>query len=861
MPKEKNLNSQLEDLVLDNDTGARRPVGISLTIISTIAFSWSLFQLWIASPLPYFFAEHFPILKILVLDATKSRYVHLVFAFLLAFLAYPATSRSPKNRIPLTDWAFASIASFSAMYLMFFYKDLSLRSGMPTTSDIVISVCGIILLLEATRRSLGLPLLVIAGFFLIYTYYGQYMPDVIQHKGHNLSKIASHQWLSTEGVFGIALGVSASFVFLFVLFGSMLDKAGAGNYFIRVAFALLGHLQGGPAKAAVLSSAMTGVISGSSIANVVTTGTFTVPLMRKVGFTAEKAGSIEVASSVNGQIMPPVMGAAAFLMVEYIGIPYIEVIKHAFIPAVISYIALLYIVHLEAVKNNMKVIPKRNVIHRPILLRLLRIAIIVSSIIILCGVIYYFFNFIKSLIPTYTLLVAIVTLSVAYLALLRIAANYGPLAVEEDMKELPELGSTVKSGLHFLLPIAVLIWCLMIERLSPGLSAFWATAFMIFTTLTQRIVINYFQDKLDLRNDAKLSFNDFIDGMITGAKNMAAIGIATAAAGIIVGSVTQTGIGAKMTELVALIAGDSIMLMLILTAVICIILGMGLPTTANYIVVSSLMASVIVELGKQNGLIVPLVAVHFFVFYFGIMADVTPPVGLASFAAAAVSGGDPIKTSFQAFLYSTRTMILPFVFIFNNDLLLIGIDSLWDSIIIFITASIAILVFSAGSQGYFIVKNKISESIVLVIISLTLFVPSFWINKIKPPYKEVSVGKLEQVLNQGTNEVRLKVKGEDFIGDEKNFVVDITFNDQLNASDKLSDYGISLYEMDNKYFIDSVKFASKAENDGIMFDFEITNLSIAQNQPGKIVVYIPALIMLAIITSFQYSRRKEEQNV
>jgi len=488
-------------------------------------------------------------------------------------------------------------------------------------------------------------------------------------------------------------------------------------------------------------------------------------------------------------------------------------------------------------------------------------AIIVSSIIILAGIIYFFFNFIKSFIPNYTLLVAALVVLATYFGLLKIASNYGPLAVEDEMKELPELGPTVKSGLHFILPIAVLIWCLMVERLSPGLSAFWATAFMIFTTLTQRIIINFFKNDLDLEKDAKLSINDFLDGMITGAKNMAAIGIATAAAGIIVGSVTQTGIGAKMTELVALIAGDSIMLMLILTALICIILGMGLPTTANYIVVSSLMASVIVELGKQNGLIVPLVAVHFFVFYFGIMADVTPPVGLASFAAAAVSGGDPIKTSFQAFIYSTRTMILPFVFIFNNDLLLIGIDSLWDSFVIFITASIAILIFSAGSQGYFIVRNKLSESVVLVIISLTLFVPSFWINKFKPPYKEVSVGQLEQILDEGASEVRLKVKGEDFIGDEKKFVVDINFNEKLNATEKLSEYGINLYEMDDKYFVDYVKFASQAEKDGLMFDFEITNLFVAQDQPGKIVVYIPALIILAFIASFQFSRRKEENNV
>ncbi|MBT4921625.1 MAG: TRAP transporter permease [Rickettsiales bacterium] len=861
MPSDNTQNSQLEDLVLDSDTGARRPEGVSLKVISTIAFTWSLFQLWIASPLPFFFAEHFPLLKYLVLDATKSRYIHLTFAFLLAYLAYPATSRSPKTYIPLTDWAIALVAAFSTLYLLFFYTDLSSRAGLPTQSDIVISIIGLALLLEATRRSLGLPLLIIASIFLSYTYFGQYMPDVIQHKGHNFSKIASHQWLSTEGVFGIALGVSSSFVFLFVLFGSMLDKAGAGNYFIRVAFALLGHMRGGPAKAAVLSSAMTGVISGSSIANVVTTGTFTVPLMRKVGFSAEKAGSIEVASSVNGQIMPPVMGAAAFLMVEYIGIPYIEVIRHAFIPAVISYIALLYIVHLEAIKSNMKVIPRRDTIERPAILRLLRTAIIISSIIILSGIVYYIFSFIKHFIPEHTLLASCLIVALAYIGLLKVASNYGPIAVEQEINELPELAPTVKSGLHYLLPIVVLIWCLMVERLSPGLSAFWATVFMIFISLTQDIVINFFKNQLDLKKDSKKAFAGFIDGMITGAKNMAAIGIATAAAGIIVGSVTQTGIGAKMTELVAIVAGDSIMIMLLLTAVICIILGMGLPTTANYIVVSSLMATVIVELGKKNGLIVPLVAVHFFVFYFGIMADVTPPVGLASFAAAAVSGGDPIKTSFQAFMYSTRTMILPFVFIFNNELLLIGVEGFWDSFLIFITASVAILIFSAGSQGYFIVKSKLSESFILILISLTLFVPSFWIDKISPPYKEYPVSEFEQLLDADHNEVRLKVAGEDFIGDPTRFVVDVKFPENLSAQDKLQDYGISLYKNDDRYFVDSVEFASQSEKDGIAFDFEITHLFLTQEQPGKMVVYIPALLLFAFIASFQYSRRKEETHV
>ena len=387
----KQNTQDLHDLVLDNDTGARRPKGFVLKLSLLIAFSWSLFQLWIASPLPFVLAENISFFKILVIDSTKSRYIHLSFALILVFISYPAFSSSPRSRVPIIDWAIAIIAVFSALYLLLFYNQLSQRAGMATNFDVVISILGIVFLIEATRRALGPPLAVIATIFLLYTYAGPYMPEVLIHKGHNLTKIASHQWLATEGVFGIALGVSTSFVFLFVLFGSLLEKAGAGNYFIKVAFALLGHLKGGPAKAAVLSSGMTGLISGSSIANVVTTGTFTMPLMKKVGFSREKAGSVEVASSVNGQIMPPVMGAAAFLMVEYIGIPYIDVVKHAFIPAVISYIALLYIVHLEAVKSNMKTLPKRN--KSSLSTTLLRSLIIISSIIIMSGVFYYLFSF------------------------------------------------------------------------------------------------------------------------------------------------------------------------------------------------------------------------------------------------------------------------------------------------------------------------------------------------------------------------------------------------------------------------------------------------------------------------------------
>ncbi|MCB1399837.1 MAG: TRAP transporter permease, partial [Rhodobacteraceae bacterium] len=338
-------DAELQDLVASTDSGGRAPTNRNVALfISVMAFLWSLFQLWIAQP-QLWFAKFLP-----VLNSSQTRPVHLAFAVLLAYLAYPAFKSSPRDRIPVVDWVLAIVAAGCAFYVFLFSRDLAMtaRAGLPTQVQIVIGAVGIVLLLEASRRALGPALTVVGALFLAYAYMGTgwLIPDIIEHAGLSFTAIINAQWLDTTGVFGIPLGVSTAFVFLFVLFGAILDKAGAGNYFIQLAFAGLGALRGGPAKAAVVGSAMTGLISGSSIANVVTTGTFTIPLMKRVGFSSEKAGAVEVASSVNGQIMPPVMGAAAFLMVEFVGISYVEVIKHAFIPAVISYIALVYIVHL-----------------------------------------------------------------------------------------------------------------------------------------------------------------------------------------------------------------------------------------------------------------------------------------------------------------------------------------------------------------------------------------------------------------------------------------------------------------------------------------------------------------------------------
>ncbi|MEL7348161.1 MAG: TRAP transporter permease, partial [Pseudomonadota bacterium] len=676
--------------------------------------------------------------------------------------------------------------------------------------------------------------------------------------GNSLSEVVNHQWITTEGVFGIALGVSTSFVFLFVLFGSLLDKAGAGNYFIQVAFSLMGHLRGGPAKAAVVSSAMTGLISGSSIANVVTTGTFTIPLMKKVGFSSEKSGAVEVASSVNGQIMPPVMGAAAFLMVEYVGIPYFDVVTHAFVPAVISYIALVYIVHLEAMKAGLKGM-ERAYVPKPIVQRLIGTAFGVAFICGLSLAVYYGMGWIRPAFPETAGYIIFGLLTAIYLGLLWLSTQYPtPSMADLDKPDakLPLPGPTVKSGLHFILPVVVLVWALMVDRLSPGLSAFWASAFMIFILVTQRPLSAIMTGQISLL-PAEVSggFRDLIDGLVAGSRNMIGIGIATATAGIIVGAVSQTGVGSALADVVEVLSGGNIIAILFLTAILSLILGMGLPTTANYIVVSALLAPVIVTLGQQNGLIVPLIAVHLFVFYFGIMADVTPPVGLASFAAAAVSGGDPIRTGVVAFFYSLRTAALPFLFIFNTDLLLIEVG--WaQGIFVFLTATVAMLLFAAATQGWFLTRNKIWETGILLVVAFSLFRPGYWMDMVYPPYLEKA--PTEIVLAAETTppgeDLRIRVAGLNDVGDPIEFVALVPIGDEATGEERLEAAGLLFVERDGKMIIDDVAFDSAAQKAGLDWDQEVLRVLRPTDQPTKYLMFIPALLLLAGVVWLQRRR-------
>jgi len=758
-------NTKIQSKIHEDLSPTRNLTGLHLKIVVAIAIIWSLFQLWYASPFPFWF-------NIGMFKGLPARAIHLGFALLLAFLIFPY-SRSKK--ISIFDILISIIGTFCCLYIYFFYDQLVDRGGILLKItlaeniiipiELIIGICGILILLEATRRVIGIPLVIIAICFLLFSYFGRYAPEIISHGGLSLKRLVGFQWFDQEAIFGIPIGVSVDFIFLFVLFGALLETAGGGKYFLDLAFAMVGKMRGGPAKAAILGSGMTGLISGSSIANTVTTGTFTIPIMKKTGFSKEKAGAIEVSSSVNGQIMPPVMGAAAFVMASFIGVTYFEVVKHAFLPAIISYIALFYISHLEALKLNLK------------------------------GM---------------------------------------------DDQDVPNLKKTFLSGLHFLIPIFVLIYLLVYVRFTASYSIFYATLSLILVNLLNKII-----KESNFRNGLIVWYNQTIVGFEKGAINMVGVGIAIATAGVIVGAVGSTGLSTNLIIVIESIAKDNVMILLLLTIILCLLLGMGLPTTANYVVVASLMATVLVDVGNASGFIFPLIAVHLFVFYFGLMADVTPPVGLASYAAAAISGGDPLRTGAQAFWYSLRTGILPIVFLFNHELLLIGVENIWHALLIIATSLIGILIFTAATQGWFINKLRWYEIIIFLLISISFLSPDFVLNKFYPKYNYLELDKIENVKLDPKKEVRIKITRLSEYGERyKLFVIEKnTFDSEYN----LDKYGINLIKENEKILVDNIKWNGMAKKSGIEMGDYITEFKIEnENRPNKKIVYPIALFLLLV---------------
>ena len=843
----------------DTETGSRYPENLLIrNILIYVAMAWSLFQLYVSSPL---------VLEVTPwMNADVVKRVHVSFAGLLAFLSYPALKRSSRVHIPWTDWTMGFLIVASCLYLVYNQvwdsRAFEMRLGVPNTTDLFLSVIGLVLLLEATRRSLGPPLMIVAIIALTYAFFG-----AGGYGGASLNKIVSHMWITTEGAFGIAVGVSASMVFLFVLFGALLERAGAGNYFIRVAYALTGHYRGGPAKAAVVSSAMTGMISGSSIANVVTTGTFTIPLMKRVGFPSEKAGAIEVASSTNGQLTPPIMGTAAFLMVEYVGVSYIEVIKHAFLPALISYIALIYIVHLEALKSGMEGLTRTHKLNK--IDRLIGISSLLIALGALVWVLPPFFEFIKVIGGEASTLIVALIMVLSYLVLLYSVSKMPDLPSGEII-EIPEIGKTVKAGLHFLLPVILLIWLLTVERFSPETSVYWATMFMMFIVLTQKFMLAIFRGQSNLAYQLISSVKDLKLGFVNGARNMIGVGVATTAAGIIVGTVTLTGVGQLIIGWVEFIAAGNLFLILLFTAMISLILGMGLPTTANYIVVSSLMAPVIMSLGAANNVAIPLIAAHMFVFYFGILADDTPPVGLAAYAAAAISKGDPIRTGIQGFIYDMRTAVLPFIFIFNTQLLMIGIESVISFISVVTSSVIAILLFAAATQGYWLVKNRLWETVLMLIVAFMFFRPGYFWDKVDPPYENISGQELFTVAdNMSEGElIRFVVEGETIEGVERSYTFLLPLADGLTGRERVNNTGLQIDDLFGDMEVAMVlpgisnsrainKQVESIKVAGVDSGWIVTSVLQESETMPKQIVYIPAILLIGMVGWVQFRRKRE----
>jgi TRAP transporter 4TM/12TM fusion protein len=848
---------ELQELVADSDTGGRSVAGVAGALIFALAVAWSAFQLWYASPLPFSLGWG-------ILNDTEARSLHLGVALLLAYLCYPAArTASQRGRIPWYDWILALGAAAAGSYFLFFYADLATRPGQPNLQDIIVASAGIVLLLEATRRAVGLPMTILAGVFLAYTMLGQYLPDVIAHKGASWERLLVHQWLTTEGVFGVALGVSVGYIFIFVLFGSLLDKAGAGNYMMQVSFAMLGHLRGGPAKVAVVSSGLNGLISGSSVSNVVSGGIFTIPLMSKAGYGGVKAGAIETASSVNGQIMPPVMGAAAFLMVEYVGIPYTDVIKHAFLPALISYIALFYIVHLEALKLGLE--PTAQARARPFHQKLTAWGLGVSGTIVVCSLIYWIAEGAKNLfgpVAAPWALGALLTALYVYTVWVAARCPDLPRDIDVDNPVLPDTWPTVKAGLHFLIPIGVLIWCLMIEELSPALSAFWATATLIALMATQRPLTALFRGRSDWVAAGRSGLLEVVGGLNDGARNMISIGIATATAGIIVGGITLTGLGFRMTDFVEVVSQGNVFFMLLFTAFVCLVLGLGVPTTANYILVATLMAPVIVELGAQSGLVIPLIAVHLFVFYYGIMGDITPPVGLATFAAAAISGEDAIKTGLQGAVYALRTVVLPFVFVFNPMLLLIDVRSWWEVGLVAFAATMASLAFSAATLGWFHTRCRWWEIVLLLAGTFALFRPDFFMDRLYAPYREVPAKEIFRVAGELGEKERLVlvIKGTTIEGEDVRKTVAVQLAEAGDGRKRLSAAGLTISAFGENVRVAAVRFGSRARKSGFQQGFEVAAVKVPTDRPSEHWVYIPALALIALVYFLQRSRARRRDS-
>ncbi|MCM3714332.1 TRAP transporter permease [Alkalihalobacillus oceani] len=609
-----------EELIkkFDSSTRYRKLTGVSGLIVTLIAISFSLFHLYTA--------------QFGLLMQVKQRSVHLAFLMVLIFLLYPALKKSNQVRPTVVDWIGAIMSLAAAGYLLFGYDALQLRAGVPIITDYIFGALCILLIFETTRRAIGYELPILGLVFILYGYFGYLLPGSLGHSGYSIERIIEHLYLSSEGIFGIALGVSSTYIFLFILFGAILGKTGLSQFINDFSMGIAGHKPGGPAKIAILGSSLMGTINGSAVANVASTGAFTIPLMKEKGYKPHFAASVEAVSSTGGQLVPPVMGAAAFIMIEYTGIPYSQIMLAALVPALLFYLALWFVVENESRKLGLKGVPK---------------------------------------------------------------------------EELPNIRKTMRARGHLLISIVVIFY-LLIDGYTPLFAAFWG----IVTTILASF----------LRKETRLSLKDFLNTLENGAKGALGIGIACALVGFIVGITSLTSIGLTLGNQLISFANGNLVITLFLTMVISIILGMGLPTTAAYIVAAVIATPPLIQLG------VPVLAAHMFVFYYACLSNITPPVALAAYTGAAIAGERPNKVGWTSFRLALSGYIIPFMFVYSPILLLGVGDEVFtlQTVIAIVTAILGVYVLTTSLQGFWVVKLNMVESTLLFVMAIILINPG-WI--------------------------------------------------------------------------------------------------------------------------------------
>jgi len=610
-----------EDLLrkYDKESDYRVLAGYGAKLISAIAITFSLFQLYTA--------------VFGVLDAMIQRSIHVSFGFCLIFLLYPSRKSWSRHKFHPFDVALAVLGASVPMYIVVNYQELVLRAGRVTTLDFIVGLIAIALILEATRRVVGWPMVIIATLFLIYALVGRHIPGQLAHRGVRFTSLVQHQFYTTEGIFGIPIGVSSTFIFLFILFSAYLEKTGMGEFFIDLANAVAGWASGGPAKVAVIASGCMGTISGSSVANVVGTGSFTIPMMKRLGYKGEFAGAVEATASTGGQLMPPIMGAAAFLMSEFTGIPYVRIIAAAAIPALLYYLGVWSGVHFEAKRLKLR-------------------------------------------------------------------------GLNRD--ELPKIKDILLSRGHLLIPLLAILYLLISGR-TPMKAALYAIVMSIVCSM--------------IRKNTRISFRDIIDGLEQGARSALGVVAATACAGIIIGVVTQTGLGLKMGTTLVDLAGGRLFLTLFFTMLTSLILGMGVPTTANYVITSTIAAPALLLMD------IPILAAHLFAFYFGIIADVTPPVALAAFAGSGIAKSNPLRTGINAFKLAIAAFLVPYVFVYNPSMILIDVTA-GGMIVMIITSIIGIIGVASAVSAFLIIEQSLLERVIFFVGGLSMVVPGTYTDAI-----------------------------------------------------------------------------------------------------------------------------------